>query len=293
MGFLGFDKTSVLPTTDSKDTVSKDVVPRYKRYRQTLRQLNDELVQRLSTDVLKQGAKSLGMLQDDVFVFNCEDESSVLMDYCIHEVYRSGRNAIEQYLSECPPEVGSVEMECLRAMQRATYAIIAVLDVQRGVGCTVRNLYTGETRLLANIGFSKTGEPGAVIATHLLDYGDFITTSGAALPLGLLEAEQLDEWERDLRTDSDNYQSDPAPLIRECLARGALSYIRYESFEPRRQPERWRVAPPVEIPEEQQREIAKRRINPNRRCRCKSGKMFKNCCGKRKAEKQSALQRNR
>jgi hypothetical protein len=69
-------------------------------------------------------------------------------------------------------------------MQHATYAFVAILRVEPGVGCHVRNLFTEETRLLVDIGFSKTAKPGAVLATRLLDFGGFAATGDAALSLG-------------------------------------------------------------------------------------------------------------
>src|SRR3989304_2643233 len=190
MGLFDFSKASFPNTTGSRD-----IVAHYQRLRPIRLRLNNELVRRLSRDVLKDGAKRIGILRGGRFVFDNEDETSVLMDYCIYAVYREGRNAVEQYLCNCPPDPESDEMACLRAMQHATYALVAVLRVDPGVGCHVRNLFTEETRLLVDIGFSETAQPGTLMATRILDYGDFVTTSGAALPLGILDNGALDEWQ--------------------------------------------------------------------------------------------------
>jgi hypothetical protein len=206
------------------------------------------------------------------------------MDYCIYNVYRKGRNAVEQYLCDCPPDPDSDEMACLRAMQHAIYALVAVLRVEPSVGCHVRNLFTEETRLLVDIGFSETAQPGAVIATRLLDFGGFVATTGAALPLGILDNDELDEWQRKLRAGVDDERSDPAPLIRTCLQRGASSYIRYEGMNTQRRSDVGGGSPPAGTSAQQSRALAKRHASKavtNRRCRCGSGKMFKNCCGKR------------
>ncbi len=278
MGLFGFSKTSV-----SQTTFFKDIVAHYQRLRPIRFRLNNELVRRLSRDVLNDGAKKIGILRGGMFVFDNEDETSVLMDYCIYDVYRKGRNAVDQYLCDTPPNPDSDEMACLRAMQHATYALVAVLRVEPGVGCHVLNLFTEETRLLADIGFSETAQPGAVIATRMLDFGGFVATSGAPLPLGILDNDDLDEWKRKIRAGADDH-FDPAPLIRTCLQRGASANIRYQEMNVQRRSDVGGGSPPAGTSAQRGRALAKRQASKaatNRRCSCGSGKMYKNCCGKR------------
>jgi hypothetical protein len=278
MGLFGLIKAAT-----SRTAVSRDIVAQYQRFRPTRLRLNNKLVSRLSRDALNEGAKKLGILRGGMFVFETDDESCVLMDYCIYNVYRRGRNAVEQYVCDCPPDPDSDEMACLRAMQHATYALVAVLGVERGVGCHVRNLFTEETRLLVDMGFSKTGRPGTVVATRLLDFGDYVATSGAVLPLGILDGDELDERQRELCAAVGDYRSDPAPFIRACLERGLSSNVRYEGTTSQRRFEMGGGSPPVRTSAHRRGAAARRpasKAATNRRCSCGSGKMFKNCCGK-------------
>ena len=288
MGLFGFIKS-----TPRQTTVLPDIVAHYQRLRPIHLRLNNELVRRLSRDVLDEGAKKLGILRGGMFVFDSEDESSVLMDYCIYDVYRKGRNAVDQYLHDCPPDPDSDEMACLHAMQHATYALVVVLRTEPGVGCQIRNLYTEETRLLADIGISKSAQPGVVFVTRLLDFGGFVTTSGAALPVGILSSDELDEWQRKLRKGAAVDRYDPAPLIRSCLQRGASSRVRYEyegvneGLSTQRRSDVGESVPPAGTSAQPKRTLEKRhksKAMTNRRCRCGSGKMFKNCCGKRSSQ---------
>jgi hypothetical protein len=70
----------------------------YRTARSVGRELNHKLVKRLGKDVLDEGGRKLGLLKRGTLVFESEDEMAVLMDYCIFNVYRNGRNAAEQYL---------------------------------------------------------------------------------------------------------------------------------------------------------------------------------------------------
>jgi hypothetical protein len=124
MGLFGFSNASSSPTP-----LFQDIAAHYERLRPIRRRLNNELVRRLSRNVLHEGAKKIGILRGGMFVFDNEDETSVLMDYCIYDVYRQGCNAVEQYLCNVPPAPDSDDMACLRTMQHATYALVAVLRV--------------------------------------------------------------------------------------------------------------------------------------------------------------------
>jgi hypothetical protein len=112
----------------------KAIVELYQRRRPIRLRLNDALTRRLSKDEIQRGANQLGMLRGDVIYFDDEDQTSVLMDYCIYDVRRNGRNAIERYLCDSPPDPDSDEMVCLRAMQHATFALVVVQRVEAGVG---------------------------------------------------------------------------------------------------------------------------------------------------------------
>lgn len=288
MDLFGFIKSRPRQSMDSSD-----IVARYQRLRPIRLRLNNELVRRLSRDALDEGAKKLGILRNGMFVFDSEDEASVLMDYCVYDVYRKNRNAVDQYLRDCPPDPDSEELACLHAMQQATYSLVAALRIEPGVGCQVRNLFTDQTQLLADVGFSKTAQPGVLMATRLLDFGDFVTTSGVALPVGVLNDDELIEWERRLRAGKNAHRFDPAPLIRACLQRGASSHVRYEELNPQRRSDDGAGVPPTGISAQGRRALEKPRTSKpmmNRRCRCGSGKMFKNCCGKRKGPLQEGSQ---
>jgi len=65
MGLFGFSKASFPQTT-----VSKDIVAHYRRLRPIRLRLNNELVRRLSRDVLNEGAKRIGILRGGTFVFD-------------------------------------------------------------------------------------------------------------------------------------------------------------------------------------------------------------------------------
>lgn len=105
--------------TSTSPLSPQELVARYQRLRAVCRNVNNAMVQRFSRDVLFEGGRKLGLLKGDTFVFDTEDETSVLMDYCLYHVRRNGRTAVEEYCCDHPPIAGTDEAACLRAMQNA------------------------------------------------------------------------------------------------------------------------------------------------------------------------------
>ena len=250
-----------------------EIISRYKKLRAVGRNLNSKLVRRLSKDVLHEGGKKLGIFRRGALVFNSEDESSVLMDYCLYDVRRKDRSVVEQYLVDSAPDPESDEMVCLRAMQHAIYSLFVVESVVRGLGVTVRDLLSDETILIVDMGFGSTAQPGLVFVSRLLFHEGFAMTGGAALPISVLPEDQREamtqKMSQAVAPDDDGY-FDPAPIIRSCLNRGCSSHVQYQE--------------PTERLVGRQRaseSICSAKPGRNAPCPCGSGKKYKQCCMKR------------
>jgi hypothetical protein len=254
---------------------------RYKHLRQVGLQFNNRLVQSIPKSVLDEGGKKLGILKKGVLVLDSEDEIAVLMDYCIYDVQRQGRNTVERYLVEFPPAPDSDEMVLLKAMCEARYSLFAVEAVESGIGVHVRDLLRDEPHFIVDIGFSRTAPIGMILAARIMAPEGIAMTTGAALPVGVLSAADRATFLRqmvatlqamDFRHPSRQKASElAATIIRRCLEHGAAERIQYIDPRSRRGPDRAPAAPP-----------SRSRIGRNDPCPCGSGRKFKNCCAARK-----------
>ena len=270
MGLFGF-----LSATRS----DAERLARYRENRQVLMELNSRLVHNLAGDSVQVGAARLGLARGRTLVLDAEEHLCVLMDYCINHVRTRGMTAIESFVQSQGPSCNAREQELLQVMLASRYTLVAIEQVVRGVGCQVRDLFKDELRLLVDIGMSTTAKQGLIIGSQLLDFGDYVTTTGASLPVGLVSPAEIGQWQSRLNQGVENESADPAPIIRSLLKGEGATRIRYQEVESHsasgnvlrridsREPD---VRPPF---------IAHR--VDNRRCECGSGKMFKNCCGKR------------
>ena len=259
----------------------QELVARYQRLRAVSRKLNNTMMERLATDVLHEGGRKLGLLHDNVFVFDSEHETAVLMDYCLYHVRRGGCNAVEQYCRNNPPAPGTDEWSCLHAMQDAIHSLFRVDEVERGVGLAVTDLATDEQYLLVDIGLSESAKPGLLFLSRLLLFEDFAATGGAALVLGKLPQKEMAAFSANWKQVSSSRDADydPGPMICELLQRQVASQMRS------------RDEPSSSVPEPQMLRTSRkqrmamlkdvRKAGAIRRCPCGSGRMFKNCCLKK------------
>ena len=160
----------LVPASSSEQAA---IVARYKHLRTLKKKLNSQLTKRLSKDVLEEGGRKLGMLRKGIFMFDSEHDSNVLMEYCIFDVRRNGRNAVEQYLIDVPPDSASDEMVCLESMRSSRYTLFVVDSVHPGLGITIHDLVSREKGLVVDIGFGSSAQSGG-------DIGVAAHVSGAA-----------------------------------------------------------------------------------------------------------------
>src|SRR5271166_2815622 len=99
------------------------LVARYRCFRAIAKKLNSRLMQCLPKDALEEGARDLGFLKKGILEFDSEDEMSVLMDYCIYNVRRGNRNALQNYLAQNPPREGSDDAHVLDAMSKSWHSL--------------------------------------------------------------------------------------------------------------------------------------------------------------------------
>jgi len=213
----------------------------YKRFRNVARELNKTLTKRISKRALEQCGKKLGILKKGVLVFGSEDETAVLMDYCIHSYRGLGPTVLERFLAEAPFPPGSDETTLLKAKTKARYSLLLVKDTDPGLGLNVEDALRGDSLFLMDIRFSQTVTQDTVLATRVASLPRFSMTTGAALPLSLpilrdIEKGLITRFGRkrasDLRDLSPKEESDfEAICVRCCLAGGASRYVRYESPE--------------------------------------------------------------
>lgn len=256
------------------ETNHSQLVARYKELRKTIVELqNNDLLKYVSKKALDVCGKKLGVLKNNTFILDNMDYIGVVMDYCIYDYREGGLNAVAQYKADSQLDPDSEKYAVVKAMSESFHTLVEVENVLPGVGVIVNDLMGDRQFLLIDMGLGGTATEDMVIATRLLPFEGFMTTSGAAIPVDLGTLEDIFDYavqhygtedgeyiEVDTRQKADL----TAAIIRMCLKGNALEHVRYEDVE--NEP----VTPPL------RRDT---HIGRNEPCPCGSGKKYKRCCG--------------
>jgi hypothetical protein len=259
-----------------------NLLPRYKHLRQVGLALNNQLVETLSTEDIHAGARALGIFRNNTIALDTEDQISVLMDFCLHDVRRDGMTAIDRYLAETPPPLDSDEMLLLKAKQRAWYSLFEVIGVERGVGVEFRDMLREQSIYVVDVGLSQTGQRGRLLASRMMVADGIGMTTGAGLPVSGFSRGDWQRFVQSLTTmlkGADPSRLSPklaseltAKIVRSCLKHGATQHIRY------RDPGEGIRSRPIAP--------AASRTGRNDPCSCGSGRKFKHCCGATAAKRE-------
>jgi hypothetical protein len=260
-----------------KKTAYSRLVDRYAEYRKIAWKLNNELLPKyLSKAVLDTAGRELGMLRKNTLVMDHEDEIGLLMDYSIHDCREKGGNAVSRYRADSHLDPQSDEYTVVKAMLESFYTLIEVVEVLPRVGVHAADLWADREYLLIDMGFSRSARKGVVLATRILPFEGFVTTSGAALPVdaqtlreiqdSVLPRYKIEQEGKCTLAGGRRKAADlTAAIIRLCLESGASDRIQYEPV----------AAEPLALPRRQERHIDR-----NAPCPCGSGRKYKHCHGR-------------
>ena len=219
-----------------------EVLEKYKRTRSVALELNNSLLKLISKKAIESTAKKWGIWQDGTLVLEIEDYLSVLMDYVIYDCFQNGRNAVEHYLLQSPPELGTDVQTVLDGMHRAFFSIFRVEKIVESVGIHVLDILSDRRYFLVDVGLGDTATETLTIISRVLLFDDFIMTTGAALPVDEEAAadivDYLNSMEKsplDRETMTREELADlNASLIGFCLRSEGGQYIQYKEPKPRR-----------------------------------------------------------
>ncbi|OHB62498.1 MAG: hypothetical protein A2Y76_05200 [Planctomycetes bacterium RBG_13_60_9] len=223
-----------------KSTKYSPLVKRYREYRRIAWNLNNEVFpEYLSRSIFDAAGKKLGMLQKNTLVMGNEDEIGLLMDYSIHDCREKGDNAVSRYRADAHLDPQSDKYAVVKAMSESFFTLIEAIEVLPGVGVGVADLWADREYLLIDMGFSKTARKGLVLATRILPFERFVTTSGAALPVdaqtlreiqdSVLPRYKIEQEGKCTLAGGRRKAADlTAAVIRLCLQSGASDRIQYK-----------------------------------------------------------------
>ncbi|WKJ88894.1 hypothetical protein QZJ86_12770 [Methylomonas montana] len=196
----------------------------YPEIRRALFDLHTRILKNPNLDEIKTCAKHLGLWQHKTVSYKNDTELELLMDYRVYAYRPNGFNMAEKYLRLNKNSLSDYEQALLARMRLARYAVYQVEASNGTDAVTVADVFIKTRFTLVDQHLAKTATTGMVLASHLIDFGDFSIQSGALLPLNkaLLHADEVvDALERIDDDHFADYLIDPANTAK--LARAIIS----------------------------------------------------------------------
>jgi hypothetical protein len=260
---------------------AEELLTTYRRLRRRLLHLHSQLTKQLPKEAIESGGKQLGIMHNGVLVLATMDESSVLMDHCLHTYRVNGKTVLEHYIEDSSPSPESDDFLLLSTLVQARYSMFQIEDIMPGLGAVIRDLLRGDEIFIVDVGLSESAKRGFIMACRIFaPTPDFFMTTGTALPVdrdgGKLIVKGLESKflisKPDVRDFTHEEMSGLSAFItRTLLASGASEHIRYESKGESRHASAASAG-----------RIAHHESRPDRNesCPCGSGRKYKHCCGR-------------
>ncbi len=199
--FLGIDEVEPAKSRDSEEEVQealneiserllneelseedRRIIEKYKKYKRIGIELNHKIMRSscLNRNTLLKSGKLLGIVRHGTFVFDSEDETSVLMEFALNE-RGSGKTVVEIYREKVGGE-NDIEKEILDGLISSYTSLFKVVYVSERRNRVVLHdlLNKRENTEIIDISFSKTGIPGMLVFIRLISLQDFNKTSGVS-----------------------------------------------------------------------------------------------------------------
>jgi len=158
-------------------------IEKYKKYRRIGMKLNHKIMDKcLDRDTLKKSAKLLGIIQKGTFVFDNEDETSVLMDFALNDYRFINKNVVERYREKFGWK-NEIEKNIIDALSTSYTSLFTITSISRLENTLILSdlLNKKNDIKLIDIAFSNTiAHSGYLLFIRLLPFKDFNMTSGIA-----------------------------------------------------------------------------------------------------------------
>jgi hypothetical protein len=161
-----------------------NILKRYKIIREAGKTLYRKVLKSVPKHIFMQVANEFRFMKKGILVCD-ESDLDILSDRLFYDKRWKGNGAVEYYIAQnSEKSLTDGEREFYQAMKGNRFSLFVVKDMSRyGYVTLVDSLATGTDEIkLVDINFSHTATRGLLLATRVLNFGDFYITSGVAYP---------------------------------------------------------------------------------------------------------------
>ncbi|WP_431065719.1 hypothetical protein [Methylotuvimicrobium sp.] len=165
----------------------------YPEIRHRMMDLNSKIFRKLTKDDIKTCGKHLGIWHQKTLMVQNETEMDLFTDYAMFAYRPHGFNMAEKFLRLFSKEADAYELELLRRMSQAHYAIYQVEETNGTDSLKVVDVFSKVIYRLVDHQLAKTARQGMILAGHLIDFDGFWIQTGGTVLLSkeIFQAEQV------------------------------------------------------------------------------------------------------
>jgi hypothetical protein len=169
--------------------------------------LNSKIFKKLNSEDIKTCGRNLKIWHQKTLLIYSEDKMDLFTDYAIYGYRPHGFNMAEKFLRLFHKEADDFELELLRRMRFAHYAIYQVEETNGTDTLEVVDVFSKVQYKLVDYQLAKTAYRGLIFAGFLVDFDEFSIQTGGTV-LVTLEILDSDEVVRVIDSIDDNQLSD-------------------------------------------------------------------------------------
>lgn len=165
----------------------------YPEIRHRMMDLHGKIFRKLTKDDIKTCGKHLGIWHQKTLMVQNENEMDLFTDYAIYAYRPNGFNMAEKFLRLFGKEADEYELELLRRMRQAQYAIYQVEETTGTDSLKVVDVFSKVIYRLVDYQLAKTARQGMILAGYLIAFDGFwIQTGGTVLVTDkILDSDQV------------------------------------------------------------------------------------------------------
>ncbi|PKM37275.1 MAG: hypothetical protein CVV06_06730 [Gammaproteobacteria bacterium HGW-Gammaproteobacteria-10] len=165
----------------------------YPEIRHRMMDLNSKIFRKFTKDDIKTCGKHLGIWHQKTLMVQNETEMDLFTDYAMFAYRPHGFNMAEKFLRLFSKEADAYELELLRRMSQAPYAIYQVEETNGTDSLKVVDVFSKVIYRLVDHQLARTARQGMILAGHLIDFDGFSIQTGGTVLLSkeILVAEQV------------------------------------------------------------------------------------------------------
>ena len=172
----------------------KDPLERYKKIRETGRNLTGQMMKHAPKFAITKTASDLNLKgPKGILVFDSESDTPFMMDRCFYDIFWDGKNLISHFMeTEDYQQLSEEEQVIVQGMTTAYYSLFEVKNVDPSESSLeFKDLLDTQTYTITDINLSRTAHTGYLLAARIHQTEGIFMTTGAVCPFGVEQKQNL------------------------------------------------------------------------------------------------------